>query len=301
MIDSSQTPTPLTSYAEAIRTIRQGQKACLNMSNGTTARINRTRLLQNYETILHCAGIEQMMGEAIGVKPGELLIQDADEELGRYADVPACWLPSLGELISAADHKMAIASDLLAEIKLVKEFRDQVLHGKQPAFGAGQRKCVKAVFQKLRQGKHCTPRAELLSRIAFVEKIQAGKAEAEETFATLETLYLSIEAESDVRNALPPSKYKSFHLPAVASIFELKRLDPALTRIFKRDNLARRLRASALIRNHLVHGSLITPTERQTRIIRSAHELLGQALVEFQLKKNGGHTAGGDFRNGLDL
>jgi hypothetical protein len=271
------------------------------MSNGTTTSINRNRLLQNYETILHCAGIEQMMGEAIGVKPGELLIQDADEELGRYADVPACWLPSLGELISAADHKMAIASDLLAEIKLVKEFRDQVLHGKQPAFGAGQRKHIQAVFRKLRLGKHCTPRAELLSQIVFVDTIKGGEAKTDEVLSTLETLYLSIESESDVRAALPPSKHKNFHLPAVASIFELKRLDPALTRIFKRDNLPRRLRASALIRNHLVHGSLITPTEKQTDIIRSAHELLGQALVEFQLKKNGGHTDGGDFRNGLNL
>jgi len=301
MIDSSHTHPVFNSYADAIRTIRLGQNARLTMSNGTTASINRNRLLQNYGTILHCAGIEQMMGEAIGLRPGELLIQDADEELGRYADVPACWLPSLGELISLADQKMAVASDLLNEVKLVKEFRDQVLHGKQTAFGAGQRKHIQAVFRRLRLGKHCTPRAELLSRIALIESIKVGEAKSDEVLSTLETLYLSIEAESDVRAALSPYKHKKFHLPAVASIFELKRLDPVLTRIFKRDNLSRRLRASALIRNHLVHGSLITPTERQTSIIRSAHELLGQALVEFQLKKNGGHTAGGDFRNGLNL
>lgn len=295
----SQTPRP-DSYAKAIRLVREGKAAQLAMADGVV-RINRTRLLQNYEAILHCAGIEQMLTEALGRGPSLMLLEDADLTLSQYAEVLPAWLPSLGSLIKDAGSRKAVAADLLKSVEEIKLHRDKVLHGQQPWFGASLRKRIKCVFLALRQNKQHTPRAEVLKRLAEVERAKKGESPADEILETLETLYLSIEAESDVRDALPKPRGKRLPLPAVASIFELKQLDPALTQIFKRDSLSRRLRASALIRNHLVHGSLITPTERQTSIIRSAHELLGQALVEFQLKKNGGHTAGGDFRNGLDL
>lgn len=295
----SQTPRP-DSYAKAIRLVREGKAAQLTMADGVV-RINRTRLLQNYEAILHCAAIEQMLTEALGRGPSLMLLEDADLTLSQYAEVLPAWLPSLGSLIKDAGSRKAVADDLLKSVEEIKLHRDKVLHGQQPWFGASLRKRIKGVFLALRQNKQHTPRAEVLKRLTEVERAKKGESPADEILETLETLYLSIEAESDVRDALPKPRGKRLPLPAVASIFELKQLDPALTQIFKRDSLSRRLRASALIRNHLVHGSLITPTERQTSIIRSAHELLGQALVEFQLKKNGGHTAGGDFRNGLDL
>jgi hypothetical protein len=301
MIDSNPNSFPLTSYAEAIRLVSRGLKPAVAMPGGTTTRLDQTKLLQNYEAILHCAGIEQMLGEAIGRGPCFLLLEDADRSLSQFAEVHPSWLPSMGQLLKGAAAEKAVEATLLKEIEEIKVHRDNVLHGQQPSFGASLRKRVKRAFEKLRSHKLYTPRAELLSRLEEVAKAKTGKVPADEILRTLETLYLSIEAESDVRTALPKPRGQAIPLPAVASIFELKRLDPILTKIFKRDQLAWHLRASALIRNHLVHGTLVTPTARQAGIIRAAHENLGRALSELQCRKNGVHTVGGELRNGLDL
>ena len=301
MIDSNPNSFPLTSYAEAIRLVSRGLKPAVAMPGGTTTRLDQTKLLQNYEAILHCAGIEQMLGEAIGRGPCFLLLEDADLSLSQFAEVHASWLPSMGQLLKGAAAEKAVDAKLLKEIEEIKLHRDNVLHGQQPSFGGRLRKRVKRAFERLRTNKLHTPRAELLRRLEEVTKAKTGKVPADEILTTLETLYLSIEAESEVRAALPKPRGQAIPLPAVASIFELKRLDPILTNIFKRDKLDWNLRASALIRNHLVHGSLITPSERQKEIIHAAHISLGRALTELDFKRTGKRTEGGDLRNGLDL
>jgi len=301
MIDSQSYPPRSPSYASAIRLVLEGETPALPLVGGAVVKLDHTKLLQNYEAILHCAAIEQMLGEAIGQGPCFLLLEDADLSLSQFAEVQASWLPSMGHLLKGAASEKAVDAELLKEIEEIKGHRDNVLHGRQPSFGVNLRKRVKRAFETLRANKSHSPRAELLRRLEEVANAKTGKVPADEIIKTLETLYLSIEAESDVRAALPKPRGKSIPLPAVASIFELKRLDPILAKIFKRDKLDWHLRASALIRNHLVHGSLITPSERQKEIIRAAHISLGRALTELDFKKTGKRTEGGDLRNGLDL
>ena len=125
--------------------------------------------------------------------------------------------------------------------------------------------------------------------------------QAEEMLATLRTLYLAIEAEVEIRTAMKEAGVFKGPLPLVESIFELKRASSVHQQIFHRDNLAWKFRASALVRNHLVHGTIIVPSERLTAVVNEAHRLLGQAISELGFKRNGGTTATGEFRNGIDL
>ena len=124
---------------------------------------------------------------------------------------------------------------------------------------------------------------------------------ADEMLTTLGTLYRAIESEVEIRKAIKEAGVFKGELPLVESIFELMRATGTHRKIFERDNLTWKFRASALVRNHLVHGTIITPNTRQTEVVVQSHELLGQTIAEIRFRRDGGKSSEGDFTNGLDL
>lgn len=276
-------------------------KADFTMANGNVAKLTPTKLLQNYEAILRMAGIEQILGESIGLSPGAEALKIADAELSRFADVPAYWIMPLGELISRSRKLKSLPADLLERVAKLKDIRDAVMHGEEAAFGKETRKAIRQTYEDLLKHGKRAPSHALRARIEAVTRAKADGYQAEEMLATLGTLYRAIESEVEIRTAMKAAGVYKGALPLVESIFELKRASGAHQAIFARDNLAWKFRASALVRNHLVHGSILTPNNRQAMVIDQAHQALGQAIAEIQFKQRGGRTSTGEFRNNIIL
>jgi hypothetical protein len=302
MIDSTApSSSSRPSLADAISQVRAHGKADFLLATGQVAKLTQVKLLQNYEAILRMAGIEQTLGESIGLAPGSEALKIADAKLSRYADVPAYWILPLGELIKRAGSLQSIPGDVLNRVAELKLIRDAVMHGETDTFGEKTRKSIRETYELLLKRSKYTPTLALRARIEAVTRAKADGYQAEEMLATLGTLYRAIEAEVEIRTAMKEAGIFKGTLPHVESIFELKRASGAHEKIFQRDNLAWKFRASALVRNHLVHGTIIVPTDRQTAVVHEAHRLLGQAIAELSLKQNGGTTATGEFRNNIKL
>jgi len=299
MINSND-PRP-HNYADAIQSVRETGAADFTMPSGTILKLDKNKLLQNYEAILFCAGIEQMLGEAVGFAPGQEQFKPAGSALSRYAETPEEWMPPLGLLLGRARKEKGFKKRLMDEIEHFKMARDKVLHGETPSFSIRTRKLCRAIFLELAAHSHLTPRVKLVERLAQVDAAKKALPDAtsDEMLSTLRLLYLSIEAESDIRRALMPHQVRN--LQAVESVFELLRVEDAHKRSFKREGVVQKFRASALIRNHIVHGTIITPTPRQAQIITEAHSSVGLALAEVSFRKSGGKACEGDFSNNLDL
>ena len=289
------------SFAEAIKEVQANGRADFLLASGQVAKLNRTKLLQNYEAILQMAGIEQILAESVGLAHGTLEFKTADAKLSRFADVPAYWILPLGELIKRAGKLRAIPGEILANVAQLKKLRDAVMHGEIEAFGRHTRKAIESAYTQLLQHGVHAPRPELRARIDQVAQAKNDGLGADEMLATLGTLYRAIEAEVEIRKALKEAGVFKGETPLVESIFELRNASRVHQAIFLRDNLAWKFRASALVRNHLVHGTIIVPNSRHVQVINQTYELLGQALTELRFRKNGGRTSHGDFRNGLDL
>jgi len=299
MINSND-PRP-HNYADAIQSVRETGAADFTMPSGTILKLDKNKLLQNYEAILFCAGIEQMLGEAVGFAPGQEQFKPAGSALSRYAETPEEWMPPLGLLLGRARKEKGFKKRLMDEIEHFKIARDKVLHGETPSFSIRTRKLSRAIFLELAAHSRLTPRVKLVERLAQVDAAKKALPDAtsDEMLSTLRLLYLSIEAESDIRRALMPHQVRN--LPAVESVFELLRVEDAHKRSFKREGVVQKFRASALIRNHIVHGTIITPTPRQAQIITESHSSVGLALAEVSFRKSGGKACEGDFSNNLDL
>jgi len=289
------------SFTEAIKEVQATGRAEFLLVSGQVTKLNRKKLLQNYEAILHMAGIEQVLGESIGLTPGSEELKIADAKLSRFADVPAYWVLPLGQLINRADRQKSIPSEILKQVALLKTSRDAVMHGNADAFGVQTRKAIRQTYDQLLKHSRYTPSTELRSRFEAVTKAKIDGTGVDEMLATLGTLYRAIECEAGIRTAMSEAGVLKGEMPAVESIFELMRASDRHKAIFKRDDLTWKFRASALVRNHLVHGSIIVPTKRQTDVVDQAYELLGQAIAEIRFRKNGGKSSEGDFRNGLNL
>ncbi len=301
MINDNQPPRPRLSYAEAIKKVQLTGQADFVLASGQVAKLNRTKLLQNYEAILRMAGIEQILAESIGLAHGSEALRIADAKLSRFADVPAYWVLPLGELIKRASKLRKIPSPLLESIQMLKKIRDAVMHGEVDTFGQQTRKFIGSQYRLLlRHGVH-TPRPELKARIEAVAQAKLTGVGANEMLTTLGTLYRAIESEVEIRKAIKEAGVFKGDLPLVESIFELMRATGTHRKIFERDNLTWKFRASALVRNHLVHGTIITPNTRQTEVVAQSHELLGQTIAEIRFRRDGGKSSEGDFTNGLDL
>jgi len=301
MIHSHLPSSPRPSLADAISQVRATGKADFLLASGQVAKLTRVKLLQNYEAILRMAGIEQTLSEAISLTPSSEALKVADAELSRYADVPAYWILPLTELIEMAGRQQAIPADVLGKVARLKVIRDAVMHGEADTFGEKTRKSIRETYELLLTRSRHTPTLALRARIEAVSRAKVDGYQAEEMLITLSTLYRAIEAEVEIRAALKEAGVFKGTLPLVESIFELKRASSHHQKLFQRDNLAWKFRASALVRNHLVHGTIVTPTDRQTAVVNQAHRLLGQAIAELSFKKNGGTTATGEFRNGLNF
>ncbi len=302
MIHSSTPPTfPRPSLADAISQVIARGKTDFLLASGQVTKLTKAKLLQNYEAILRMAGIEQTLGESIGLTAGAETLKIADAKLSRYADVPAYWVFPLGELIKQATRQQAVPSDILQRIANLKVIRDAVMHGEADTFGEKTRKNIRETYELMLHRSRFTPTQALRTRIDAVKQAMTNGHQAEAMLGTLGTLYRAIEAEAEIRRAMKEAGVFKGVLPHVESIFELKRASAAHQKIFKRDNLTWKFRASALVRNHLVHGSIIVPSARQTEVVNEAHQLLGQAIAELTFKKNGGVTATGEFRNSISL
>jgi len=301
MINDSTPFPPRPSYADAIRQVQARGQADFLLSSGQVAKLNRTKLLQNYEAILQMAGIEQILGESIGMTPGSEKFQIADAALSRYADVPAYWVLPLGELIRRADRQQSVPHEILQRILDLKGARDDVMHGQSENFGPKCRKDIRETYELLLERSRHSPTHALSARIEAVNSAKSSGRDAEEMLMTLGTLFRAIESEVEIRAAMEEAGIFKGKLPLVESIFELKRASGLHQKLFKRDDLAWKFRASALVRNHLVHGTIIVPKARQEEVVDEAHLLLGQTISELRFKKDGGTTATGEFRNGLNF
>jgi len=301
MINDNNLQPKHASYADAIQEVQATGKADFLLVSGQVAKLDRTKLLQNYEAILRMAGIEQVLGESIGLTPGSEDLKIADAELSRFADVPAYWVLPLGQLIHRADKQKSIPYEMLKKVAYLKTIRDAVMHGEVDAFGEQTRKVIRQTYEQLLQRSTHTPSAALRAQIEAVIQAKIDGQGAEEMLTTLGTLYRAIESEVEIRVALKEAGVFKGEMPLVESIFELMRVSGRHREIFKRDNLAWKFRASALVRNHLVHGSIITPNKRQTDVISQAYQLLGQAISELRFKQAGGATTTGEFQNTLNF
>lgn len=301
MIHSHLPSSPRPSLADAIDQVRTTGKADFLLASGQVAKLTRVKLLQNYEAILRMAGIEQTLRERIGFTPGSEPLRIADDKLSQYAGVRACWILPLGELINLASRKQAIPDAVLKRIANLKPIRDAVMHGETDTFGTKTRQAIRETYELLLELYPHTPPLDLRARIEAVTQAKVDGYQAEEMLITLATLYRSIEVEVEIRAAMKEAGVFKGTLPLVESIFELMRASSAHEKIFQRGDLAWNFRACALVRNHLVHGTIITPTDRQTAVVNQAHRLLGQAIAELGFKKNGGTTATGEFRNSIDF
>ena len=301
MINDNHHPRPRLSYAEAIKQVQLTGKADFVLASGQVAKLDRTKLLQNYEAILRMAGIEQILAESIGLAHGSEELKIADAKLSRFADVPAYWVLPLGELIKHAGKHRKIPSPALESVLMLKKIRDAVMHGELDAFGQQTRKFIGTQYGLLlKKGVH-SPRPELKARIEAVAQAKLAGDGADEMLTTLGTLYRATESEVEIRKAIKEAGVFKGELPLVESIFELMRATGTHRKIFERDNLTWKFRASALVRNHLVHGTIITPNTRQTEVVVQSHELLGQTIAEIRFRRDGGKSSEGDFTNGLDL
>jgi len=301
MVNTHHTTHPLRSFAEAIMQVQSTGKADFAMANGNFAKLTRTKLLQNYEAILRMAGIEQILGESIGRATGSEKVHLANAELSHFADVPAYWVMPLGERIHHARRLKSLPVGLLNRVADLKDVRDAVMHGELAAFGKETRKAIRQAYEDILQHGMHTPTEALRARIEAVSRAKADNASADEMLSTLRTLYQAIESEVEIRTAIKEAGMFKGILPHVESIFELMRASDLHRKIFKRDNLTWKFRASALVRNHLVHGSILTPTKRQSDVVEQAHQLLGQAVTELRFKQAGGRASAGEFRNGINL
>lgn len=301
MINDSTPFPPRPSYADAIRQVQARGQSDFLLSSGQVAKLNRTKLLQNYEAILQMAGIEQILAESVGQIPGSEELKIANAELSRFADVPAYWVLPLGQLINLADRQKSVPYLILKQIAQLKATRDSVMHGQADTFGEQTRKAIRRTYEQLLKRSIHTPSKELRSRIASVAQAKADGTGSDEMMKTLGTLYRAIESEAEIRAAMKEAGIFKGEMPIVESIFELKRASGLHQKLFKRDDLAWKFRASALVRNHLVHGTIIVPTARQEEVVNEAHLLLGQTISELRFKKDGGTTATGEFRNGLNF
>lgn len=301
MIHSHLPSSPRPGLADAIDQVRTAGKADFLLASGQVAKLTRVKLLQNYEAILRMAGIEQILSESIGLTPGSEPLRIADGKLSQYAGVPSYWILPLGELIKLARLQQAIPADVLKRVADLKAIRDAVMHGEADTFGTKTRQAIREAYELLLKLYPHTPPLALRARIEAVTHAKVDGYQAEEMLITLATLYRSIEAEVEIRAAMKEAGGLKGTLPLVESIFELKRASSEHEKLFHRDNLAWKIRACALVRNHLVHGTIIVPTDRQTAVVEQAHRLLGQAIAELGFKKNGGTTATGEFRNSIDF
>ena len=207
----------------------------------------------------------------------------------------------LGERIHHARRLESLPVGLLNRVADLKVVRDAVMHGELAAFGKETRKAIRQAYEDILQHGMHTPTEALRARIEAVSRAKADNASADEMLSTLRTLYQAIESEVEIRTAIKEAGIFKGILPHVESIFELMRASDLHRKIFKRDNLAWKFRASALVRNHLVHGSILTPTKRQSDVVEQAHQLLGQAVTELRFKQAGGRASAGEFRNGINL
>jgi len=301
MINENHPQPQHLSYADAIQEVLATGKADFLLISGQVAKLDRTKLLQNYEAILRMAGIEQILAESIGLAHGSSELKIADAKLSQFADVPAYWVLPLGELVKLVGKQRSIPRSLLADVVMLKSLRDSVMHGEADTFGPKSRKAIGNTYaQLLRHGIHA-PRPELRNRIERVAQAKANSKGSDEMLTTLGTLYRAIESEVEIRKALKEAGIFKGPLPLVESIFELMGASVTHREIFRRDHLSWKFRASALVRNHLVHGTIIVPNSRHSQVINQTHELLGQAIAEIRFRKNGGKSSEGEFRNGLDL
>jgi len=301
MIHPSLPSSPRPSLADAVDQVRTTGKADFLLASGQVAKLTRVKLLQNYEAILRMAGIEQTLRERVGCAPGSESLRIANENLSKYVGVRGFWILPLGELIKLANRKQAIPADVLKRVADLKPIRDAVMHGETDTFGTKTRKAIRETYELLLKHYPHTPPLDLRARIEAVTHAKVDGYQAEEMLITLATLYRSIEAEVEIRAAMKEAGVFKGTLPLVESIFELKRASSAHEKLFRRGDLAWKFRACALVRNHLVHGTIIVPTGRQTRVVEDAYRLLGQAIAELRFIKNGGTTATGEFRNGINF
>lgn len=203
-----------TSFADAIKQVQTTGKADFTMANGDVAKLTRTKLLQNYEAILRMAGIEQVLGESIGLTPGSEDLKIANAELSRFADVPAYWVMPLGERIHHARRLKSLPVGLLNRVADLKDVRDAVMHGEQAAFGKETRKAIRQAYEDILQHGMHTPTEALRARIEAVSRAKADNASADEMLSTLKTLYQAIESEVEIRTAIKEAGIFKGELPS---------------------------------------------------------------------------------------
>jgi hypothetical protein len=300
MKNTSNTPTNRKSYAEAISEVQLNGVSDLRLIDGNKTKLNCSKLISNYKSILRMAGVEQMLGEKLGIRKGSPK-KLAESDLSCTADVPPYWAPSLGDLINLCNKGRLIDRKTFLELIELKEIRDKVMHGNKEAFGNRSSKSIKHMYEHLLKNCRFTPSVELNNRIIKLSQSVLDKKLSEEIIETLRILYLAIEVEAEIRTALYEVGINKGSAALVESILELKSLSKEHQKVFSRENLHKRIRACAMIRNHLVHGSIITPNQTQLSLVIEAHKALGYALAEIRFKKSGKNIIIGEFNNTIHL
>jgi len=300
MKNTSKSLTNRKSYAEAISEVQLNGVSDLRLIDGNKTKLNCSKLISNYKSILRMAGIEQMLGEKLGIRKGSPK-KLAESDLSCTADVPPYWAPSLGDLINLCNKGRLIDRKTFLELIELKEIRDKVMHGNKEAFGNRSSKSIKHMYEHLLKNCRFTPSVELNIRIIEISRSFVDKKVTDEIIETLRILYLAIEVETEIRTALYEVGINKGSAALVESILELKSLSKEHQKVFSRENLHGRIRACAMIRNHLVHGSIITPNQTQSSLVIEAHKALGRALAEIGFKKSGKSITIGEFNNNIQL
>ena len=300
MKNTSKSRRNRKSYAEAISEVQLNGVSDLELIDGNKTKLNCSKLISNYKSILRMAGIEQMLGEKLGIMKGSPK-KLADSDLSCTADVPPYWAPSLGDLINVCNKMGLVDRKTFRELIVLKEIRDKVMHGNKEAFGSRSSKSIKDMYNYLFKNRRFTPSVELNNRITKLSQSVLDKKLSEEIIETLRILYLAIEVEAEIRTALYEVGINKGSAALVESILELKSLSKEHQNVFSRENLHKRIRACAMIRNHLVHGSIITPNQTQSSLVIEAHKALGRALAEIGFKKSGKSITIGEFNNNILL
>jgi hypothetical protein len=292
--------TSRKSYTEAISEVQLNGVSDLELIDGNKTKLDRSKLISNYKSILRIAGIEQMLGEKLGIIKGSPK-KLADSDLSCTADVPPYWAPSLGDLINLCNKQRLIDKKTFLELIKLKEIRDKVMHGDKEAFGNRSSKSIKNMYEYLLKNCKFTPSVELNNRIIEISRSFVDKKVTDEIIETLRILYLAIEVESEIRKTLDEVGIKKGSAALVESVLELKSLSKEHRKIFDREHLHKKIRACAMVRNHIVHGAIITPNHVQSKLVTEAHKALGQALEEIRFKKSGNNITMGDFNNNIKL
>jgi len=288
------------SLLSAIQQVQTEGLSAYRTPTGQVVGLNPGNLRRSYEAILMMAGIEQILTKLIEAKNCKKLQDSVEDDLIKIAATKPYQTKTLGWLIFEAKKSKVISPQTHELLNSAKNLRDEIMHGEMSHFGKRSFKAVNKAFQFLIKESHLSPNQEILNRLTLVRQAAQNKEMMQQVLLCLRDIHVTIEIEKDLREFFQDTE-KRVHRKFFECILNLFKGHHAKKHEPSSHHLKRRLHATMLLRNHLIHGLILDLSEEQRSLLNTTYHNICEVLQSRRFRRNGGSLALGSFSNHILL